>query len=242
MLTGRIDVHSHLLPGVDDGSESVSESLDCARELVGAGYTHSFVTPHIWPNLTRVTVDAIVNWTAELQRELDDANIRLKLLPGGEINLAPAYMNTPIERIPTYGMFGRHVLVDLWADRLPDFFEPIIRWFQSHGLTVILAHPERMRAIQDQPELADRIQDMGVLLQGNLQCLSDSPTAATYRVIRRYLDENRYFMLGSDLHKRSSLDVRLRGLEHAIELVGEDKVNELTITHPRTLAPEMFGA
>ena len=50
-ITGRIDVHSHLLPGLDDGCVSLDESLACARRLVAEGYTHSFCTPHIWPNL-----------------------------------------------------------------------------------------------------------------------------------------------------------------------------------------------
>ena len=51
MTTGRIDVHSHLLPNVDDGCGSQAETLECARRLVEAGYTHSFCTPHYWPNL-----------------------------------------------------------------------------------------------------------------------------------------------------------------------------------------------
>lgn len=234
-MTGRIDVHSHLLPGIDDGCESVAESLACAKRMVAAGYTHSFVTPHVWPTFINIHVDSVPQWTAQLQQHLDRQNIPLKLLPGGEINLIPGTMDTPPKRVITYGMAGKYALIDLWAERLPDFFDPAIRWLQSIGITVILAHPERMRAVQDNPDLADHFEEMGMLLQGNLQCLADPPTAATCRTVQRFLLDGRYFMLGSDLHKLDSLQVRLDGLERAIELVGDQAVNKLTIENPRKL-------
>ena len=202
------------------------------------GYTHSFCTPHIWPSLPGNSIELITQWTEQLQKELDRAGIPLKLLPGGEVGLRMDLDSTlPATHLATYGMRNKHVLIDLWADRLPEFFEPQVRKLQAKGLTVILAHPERMRAIQDEPEVIEEIQRMGVLLQGNLQCLSDPPGTATNETVERFLAENRYFMLGSDLHNLKSLPQRMNGLTRAIELVGEAKVNELTIDHPRQLLP-----
>ena len=156
-------------------------------------------------------------------------------MPGGEINLVPELMRTPPEAVVSYGMNRKFVLADIWADRLPDFFWPTVRWLRSLGMTLILAHPERMKAVQDEPALADEFADAGVLLQGNLQCFSDPPDAPTYRVATQYLREGRYFLLGCDLHRIETLDVRLDGLRHAIELVGEELVNELTVVNPRKL-------
>jgi protein-tyrosine phosphatase len=238
-MTGRIDVHSHLIPAVDDGCGSYAESVECARRMVAAGYTHSFCTPHIWPNLLNNTIDAIGNWTDQLQQKLDEAAVPLTLLPGGEINLRADIIEAiRPEKLVTYAMAGRHVLIDFWADRLPPHFEPSIRWMQSHGLTVILAHPERLRAVQDQPELADYFAGLGVLLQGNLQCFSDPPHALTRRTIERFLKEDRYFLLGSDLHKLETLPQRLAGLQRAIDLAGPETVDRLTIHHPRKLLPQ----
>lgn len=235
MSPGRIDVHSHLLPGIDDGCESVAESLACAAALVKAGYAHSFCTPHIWPTFPDNTIERIPQWTQALQQQLDAANIPLRLTPGGEINLRAEIMEIPEEQVVTYGMKRKHVLIDLWADRLPPFFKPGIQRLQSMGLTVILAHPERMRLVQDQPEIADEFQAMGILLQGNLQCLSDPIDSMTRRTIERYLDEKRYFLLGSDLHRLPSLPGRLNGLQQAIDLVGEEAVDRLTRTNAQTL-------
>ena len=148
MNFGRIDVHSHLLPGIDDGCPNLEESLACARRMVEAGYTHSFCTPHIWPNLPQNTVEGIASRVVDLQRVLDAANTPLKLFPGGELNLRADLVELPPEQIPTYGMARRYCLFDIWVERLPAFFWTTVEWLQSKELKVILAHPERMRAVQ----------------------------------------------------------------------------------------------
>jgi len=152
-MSGRIDVHSHLLPGIDDGCQTLADSLRCAGALVAAGYSQVFCTPHIWPSFPRQSVATIRQWTGELQAELDREGIALKLHAGGEIGLrADLREKLPPERLLTFGLGNRHCLVDIWADALPPFFAPTVQWLQSRGLTVILAHPERMKAVQDQPD------------------------------------------------------------------------------------------
>ncbi|HET6246881.1 MAG TPA: CpsB/CapC family capsule biosynthesis tyrosine phosphatase [Tepidisphaeraceae bacterium] len=236
-VTGRIDVHSHLLPNVDDGCASLFDSLACARMMVDAGYSHSFCTPHIWPSLPANTPANIPGGVADLQRAMDDNHIPLTLIPGGELNMTDATARLARDEIVTYGMRQTHVLIDLWAESLPAFFEKSVRHLQSFGLTVILAHPERMRAVQQKPELADYFAKLGLLLQCNLQCLGDPPHASTRQVAERYLQEHRYFMFGSDLHNLASLPLRLRGLERGIELVGEEKAWEMTRDNPKKLLP-----
>ena len=237
MTTGRIDVHSHLLPGVDDGCKNVQESVQCAKLMVAAGYTHSFCTPHVWPHLTENNVHNIPLQTAHLQEALNLSGVRLKLIPGGEINLRPDTPECTVDALVSFGMQRKFVLIDLWCDTLPPFFRPAIQWLQQQGVKVILAHPERMAAVQKQPELADVFRDLGLLLQGNLQCFSDPVGSPTRRTVERFLLEDRYFLLGSDLHNLSSLPMRLEGLKRAIDLVGEDIVNRLTIDTPRQLLP-----
>jgi tyrosine-protein phosphatase YwqE len=103
---------------------------------------------------------------------------------------------------------------------------------------MVLAHPERMRAIQDSPELVDYIQSLGVYLQGNLQCFTDKPEALTRKCAERFLLDGKYFLLGSDTHNPQTIDVRMGGLARVRELVGEATLDELTITNPGKLLPE----
>ena len=232
---GRIDVHSHLIPAVDDGCPTLEESFACARALIKAGYTHCFCTPHIWPNLTHNSVTGIVDKTAALQRALEEAEIPLRLMPGGELSLRKGLSNTPPDELPTYGMRRKYCLFDIWAERLPEFFWPQVRWLQAQDLKVIIAHPERMRAVQESPELADEFIERGLLMQGNLQCFGDPPHTHTRRVAERFLKEGRYFMLGSDTHNLAGWPVRFAGLENAIEIAGEAEVWRLTRENPRKL-------
>jgi protein-tyrosine phosphatase len=236
-MTGRIDVHSHLLPCVDDGCASLAESLECARRMVAAGYAQSFCTPHYWPNL-KTSATTVPQWTRELQTALDAEKIPLRLYPGGEINLRPALIDSDPADLVSCGMARKYALVDLWADVLPDFFEPQVRWLQSLGMKVILAHPERMRAVQAEPDLADYFDEIGVLMQGNLQCLSDPHGSATRVTVELYLEQGRYFIVGSDLHNLRTLDLRLNGLKRAIDLVGEKAIDRLTIENPRKILVE----
>src|SRR6266550_1675211 len=148
-MQGRIDVHTHLLPGVDDGCADVAESIACGRMLLAAGYSHAFCTPHIWPNLPHNNVEVIAQRTRELQQEFDRAGVTLKLLPGGE----------------------------LWC--------------------------------------------------------SDAIESPTRRSVEKVLLERRYFLLGTDTHRPDTLSLRLGGLSRAIELVGAEFVDQLTVINPR---------
>lgn len=234
-IMGRIDVHSHLLPGVDDGCKTIAESVQCARMLVDAEYSYCFCTPHIWPSDLRATRATVRQWTQELQSELDAAGVKLRVMPGSELNLYKDVTTMPAERIISAALAEKYILVDMWAEKLPEWFESVIRWLQEMKLTVILAHPERMRAVQDEPELCERFTEMGVLLQGNLSCFSDRPDADTRRVAVQYLQDDRYFLLGSDTHDATGLKKRLTGLINAIELAGEERVDQLTKENPKLL-------
>lgn len=234
---GRIDVHSHLLPDVDDGCPNTRESLKCIRRLIGAGYTHSFCTPHIWPNLPHNSINGIIEKTNQLQRDIDVAGLQYRVFPGGELNARPDLAETTAPPVPTFGMAGKYCLFDIWVDVIPKYFWTSVEWLQSQGLQVILAHPERMRAVQEKPELAERFQEAGLLLQGNLQCFGDPSHSHTRRVAERYLKEGRYFLLGSDTHNALGLDTRLAGLENAIQLVGDAEVWRLTRDNPMKLLP-----
>jgi protein-tyrosine phosphatase len=232
---GRIDVHSHLLPGIDDGCKTLAESLECAARLVEAGYTHSFCTPHIWPSLPGNTARSIPPATLALQAALDEAGIRLTVMPGGENNLRAQTPTLPASELVTYGMGGKYLLFDFWTDRLPPFFEAGVTHYQSQGFVAILAHPERLNLVQRNPDIIDQFQERGLLLQGNLQCFSDPIGSDTRRCAERFLAQNRYFMLGSDLHGPATLDSRLAGLERVAELVDEPTLWRLTRDNPMRL-------
>ena len=232
---GRIDLHSHLLPGIDDGCPTLDDSIACARAMVAAGYTHACCTPHVWPSFPQNNRKQIPIAVAELQNHLLAAGVPLTLIPGGEMNMRPETVDLAKENIVSYAMADRYILIDLWADVLPDFFGPSITHLQSLGFKIILAHPERMRAVQEDPSLATEFIDKGILLQGNLHCFADPPRSANRQTGEQLLVDGLYHVLGSDTHTITTWPARLAGLDQIRRLVGDTKLDEMTIVRPRKI-------
>jgi len=245
MAQGRIDIHGHLLPGIDDGCPTVEDSVRCAKILVEAGYRHAFCTPHFWPGLPKNTIPNIRQHVADLQKEYDQRNIPLRLLPGGEINLVsfwPTLKGAERSQVVTYGLGGKYVLFDFWAGAMEECAECLaqaIEYLQSLGLTLILGHPERIEAINRDVANIEWFAQRGVLFQMNTWCLTEPRESPIYQVAERLLKDDRYFAFGTDTHSAAGLPKRIRGIEIAREMLGEDMVNQLTVTNPRRLLPEV---
>lgn len=242
-MPGRIDLHGHFLPELDDGSRSLDESVKLALRMAEAGYSHLTCSPHIWPQHL-YSPRFINDRVAALQRELNAHGVPITLVSGGELNLIDLDLFAlRDDEIPTYQMAGRYVLFDFWANEFPsDYWERIDR-LRTLGAIPIQAHPERIGIFQQRPQLLDLLAERGVLLQCNLQCLNDLPGTRTRDCAERWLREGRYYVLSSDAHRIETIDIRLRGLQTAIEILGEAEVDRLTRTHPaRVLGLELPDA
>jgi protein-tyrosine phosphatase len=238
---GRIDAHGHLLPGLDDGCQSYEQSLACAQQLVDAGYSHAFCTPHVWPTLPRNTVATIVQEVDKLQARLDEAAIALRVLPGGEMNLIwgwPGLEGADLGNVVTYAMEGRFALFDFWAEKREEFTAKLgdaMDYLISLGLKLILAHPERVAALPRDPTAIEWFTERGVRLQMNTWCLTAPADSPTYQLARRLLQGDQYFLFGTDCHDAESMPSRIEGLRVAEKLVGTEAVDRMTRINPREL-------
>ena len=239
--TGRIDTHAHLLPGVDDGCTSVADSVEAGRQLAAAGYAHAFCTPHVPTYLDADFPGKVRDWTRLLQAEYDAAGVGLTLHAGGELSLAnswPQLARVSPEAIVTANTAGRFALFDFWADSLPQSLRPAVRHLVSIGMQPILAHPERIGAFQRDPAAVDEVVAWGCWLQMNTWTLTTNPTSPVRQTAERLLQDDRYTLFGTDTHDAAGVGVRVQGLAAAADLVGWDKVDQLTIENPGRLLPE----
>lgn len=248
LTTGLIDTHTHLLPGIDDGCKTPAESLLCAQALVDTGYTHAFCTPHVWPDWPENGVaENLVRRVRELQRYYDAAGVGLTLMPGGELNLKSCWETLQASErgdVITYGLRGRVVLYDFWsktADELQEIILPAARRLAELGLQGVLAHPERIGVFQHAPEWLDEFSAIGVKFQMNTWCLTEPRQSPVYQVAERLLKDGRYFLFGTDLHNSAGMEIRIKGLEVARRMVGEEAVRTLTIDQPRLLLEAGVG-
>lgn len=235
---GRIDTHSHILPGIDDGCPDLADSLTCVRQFIAAGYAGTICTPHILPRTFPLnTPTRIREWVAALQEAVNGAGLHYQLWAGGEVTLAPDNWKTFEQHgVPTLGA-SNAVLVDYWGDSWPAFADDVINRLQAEGYQPILAHPERMKLpVKDLEQLVATLSARGVWLQGNLNCLSGGEGDQAQWLSQTWLKAGLYDLLASDTHHSQRMTGRLVGLQTAIELVGASRVAELTIERTGKIA------
>jgi len=236
-LRGAIDLHSHLLPGIDDGCRSYEESLACIRRLSEVGFKASVCTPHfgreIYPENTPT---AIAEGVGRLSDRVKAAGIDYQLLAGAEIRLAKGTIAWLREvGVPTLGN-SRAVLVDYWGMFWPPYANDIFEWLLGEGYTVILAHPERMEFTFDVLEThLVRLVEWGVLLQGNLNSFVGHEGPAAMHLARDYLSQERYWVLASDTHNPLGLETRLKGLADAAGRIEGAQLQRLIVERPAEL-------
>jgi protein-tyrosine phosphatase len=146
-----IDIHSHILPELDDGSRSLEESIEMARIAAEDGITHMVATPHMFNGLSQNPEPAeIVDRVHALQEEIGDS---LTLLPGNEVHIAHDIVEkiaagkvTPINQ-------KNYMLIEFPSMNVPVGADELFYKLQINGITPILVHPERNNQIQNQPSL-----------------------------------------------------------------------------------------
>lgn len=236
-VTRYIDIHSHLIPDIDDGCRDIEEVVACVKQLKQQGFVGSICTPHIWPEMFPLNTPAkILGWTQWLRRELADRGVDYELWPGGEVRLyKDAIRWWKDHGVATLGGSNR-VLVDMWVDAWPKWADQTIDHLLAEGYQPILAHPERIN-IHDgklQPRL-DALQSRGVWLQGNLQCFTGEQGYHADRYAREFLDAGRYQLLAMDMHRVESLEGRFDGMALIRRDFGRDVLEALLADAPRRL-------
>ncbi len=231
---GRIDIHSHLLPGIDDGCVTLDETLAAVRLLLEAGFCGSICTPHIWPErFPQNTPQHVAAWTRRLQSQVREAGLDYDLWPGGELRLsegAVAWMGE--HGVPTLAA-SRCVLTDHWEDSWPDWIDGTLAWLLQEGYQPILAHPERVPPSETLDARLRKLADMGVWMQGNLRSMTGEDGYHADRRVRELLKEQRYAFMAMDVHGPLCLPGRLDGIKFIEEEFGRDLVDRLTIDAPR---------
>lgn len=237
LAEGRVDSHSHILPGIDDGCPDIEASLACIRQFINAGYVGTICTPHVIPKAyPQNTPQQIRKWVTALQAEITARGLDYSVWPGGEFVLAQENWEW-FERdgVPTLGN-SRATLMDWWGTSWPDFADATIDRLLAEGYQPILAHPERMKLPESELlDLVDSLTARGVWLQGNLNSISGGEGPHSQALSRAWLQAGRYYLLASDTHHPERLTGRFAGLQEAINLVGLDQVNEMVERRTRAL-------
>ena len=195
------DIHSHLLPGIDDGSQSLEESEILIRELKKQGYHKLITTPHIMQDFYRNTPEIIHKALKTLREYLQEKQVDIEIEAAAEYYL-DEYLIQLLENKAEILTFGEQYLLfeTSYLNKPNNLFE-VIFLMQSLGYTPVLAHPERYLYMQQNYSLADELIDKGVLFQVNLNSLSGYYSKGARLLAEHLIDKSFVNFVGSDCHK-----------------------------------------
>jgi len=213
-----IDLHSHILPGLDDGARDLAESIAIARAAIAGGTRAIAATPHVREDYP-TSAERMERGVRELRAALVDEDIPLDVLPGGEIALEQLDRLEASE-LRRFGLGGnpRFLLLETPYLGWPLGFGDIVLRCLSAGVTPVIAHPERNAEVQRDPEPLAKLVRAGALVQVTAASLDGRLGRRALRCAARLLQLELVHLLASDAH---GPDLRAVGLSPARAAVGD---------------------
>jgi protein-tyrosine phosphatase len=214
-----IDLHTHLLPGIDDGPVTLAESLELAATFVAEGVTSAICTPHVRDDYA-TTPDAMESALALLEQELAASEIPLEIRGGGEIAIDELLRLDPRTRA-RFGLGGnpRLLLLEFPYYGWPLALEPIVSDLASAGTVALIAHPERSREVQDAPLRLAPLVESGAYIQLTASSLAGRAGSAVTECARALLANGLAHVVASDSHGPA---VRRAGLGSVAAALGDE--------------------
>lgn len=232
-----IDIHNHLLYGIDDGSQSIEDSIEALRCMREFGYTDIILTPHYIKD-SRYSSSASHNFELlkTLKKELKNNNIDIRLYLGNEIFMDDDIFDL-LKEGEIYSLNGTsYLLIELPMNgEYPDYIE-VFKDLIDKGCHVILAHPERYYAFQMDYKKVDEVLRAGVLLQSNIDSLNGKYGSEAERMIKRLLKEKKISFIATDSHhKKHNYGEWTNAKNVALKFISEEEFNKLTVENPGKL-------
>jgi protein-tyrosine phosphatase len=229
-----IDLHSHLLPGIDDGAPTLDVSIAMLDAYAANGFRTVAATPHLMQRLDDAYATAVAGAFALVEPHARERGIAL--VRGYEIRLAPDLPAQLRDHAPVTLDGTDVVLVDLPFTEWPLYADTTLFAVQTTGYRVVLAHPERYSAIQDDPARADDLVARGIALQVTIGSLSGAFGKRARRAAEALLERGVVQLLATDAHSAGHRMAAVpAGLERLRALIGDGGIHQLLVEAPAML-------
>ncbi|BCJ88154.1 tyrosine-protein phosphatase [Effusibacillus dendaii] len=206
-----IDMHCHLLPGVDDGAMTMEESIEMARIAAADGITDIVATPHTYNGLHQISGEKILESVKLLQTELDARNISIRIHPGSEIHLHKDLLfHLEQNHCMTYCNAKKYILLELPSHEIPAEFDQQIDKLKKLKLTPIIAHPERNMVLRKRPDILQNWIEHGVISQLTARSITGQSGGLMQRTAVEFIKNRFVHVIGSDAHNCSGKRPELR--------------------------------
>ncbi|MBQ8184047.1 MAG: tyrosine protein phosphatase [Clostridia bacterium] len=233
-----IDIHSHILPGLDDGAGNLSDALEMAQLAASSGIKGIIATPHCnipggFHNYWSLSLEDDLR---NLQNEINDRNIPLTLYPGQEVFLAPGFMDMLHQGKLITLCNSRYMLVEFDMYESATVAYRKLQQILAEGLVPIVAHPERYRFVHEQKEAIYRMKDLGALLQINRGSLKGAFGIRTKSIANEIISSYQADFIASDAHSQYRRTPYLADVHEVIcERISADYGDVLVKINPKKI-------
>jgi protein-tyrosine phosphatase len=232
-----IDLHTHILPGVDDGVESMEEALQFARVAVADGVKVIVATPHCKDGVWLNDRERVLAGVEELRGALSADGLDLTVEPGGEVHICPNLVERVRDgRAPTLADNGKTLLLELSLTQYPVELENLVFQLKLAGLEILFAHPERIRYFQDDVRRYESVIQLGAYGQITTGSVLGVFGSEALRFSEELLSKGLVHVLASDAHNVRGRPPVLSAALAAMEpLIGERRALSMTTDVPAAL-------
>ncbi len=231
-----IDLHCHMLPGIDDGAPDEATSLDMARIAVADGIRVVACTPHVYPGMYENDTSGIAAAIARLQAKLDAERIELRLTIGADAHLTRELLGRLGDRTVPSLAGSRYFLLEPPHHVAPPRFEQAVFDFLIAGYVPVITHPERLSWIEQHYASFQNIVRAGAWLQVTAGSLNGRFGKVAQRFADKLLDDGLVHLLATDAHStRHRPPMLTEGWKAAEKWVGTDEAYRLVVERPQAV-------
>lgn len=206
------DLHSHLIPGIDDGVKSYEESIQVIRAICGFGYKKIITTPHIMSDYYKNTRENIKNGLYMLREEISKQGIDVEIDAAAEYYIDDFFIEK-LKRKELLTFSGNHILVELPFFNEPHNFLSVLFELIVEGYKPVLAHVERYTYWYHDMENYEKLKDREILLQLNLTSLYEDDSSHLRKISEKLIEKDMIDLVGGDIHNMQHIE-KIRKVLH----------------------------
>jgi protein-tyrosine phosphatase len=240
-----IDLHCHLLHGIDDGPDTLEESLELCRIAVDDGVLHAIVTPHIHPGRWENNQASINAGCTALQQALDQHEIPLQLGYAAEVRLTECIPDQVARaEIPFYGDVDGYqiMLLEFPHGHIIPGSENLAGWLMDNGIRPLIAHPERNKQIMKDSSQLQPYLDLGCWLQVTAGSVTGHFGRNSQYIAHQLLEDDTVTVLASDGHNARARPPALsESFEYIANIYGIERARRLMVETPAAIVADQFN-
>ena len=234
--TKMIDIHNHIIYGVDDGSKSIDESLKMVDMYIESGFSEIIATSHYDKGRYLVDPLEIKHKIDVLNRKIKEKSLDFTIYPGHEIQV-DVDINTNLKEGRVLSLNNsRYLLCELSFLNKPNFLEDLFYNLQLEGYTPIIAHAERYDYVKKDPDYLAQFIQKGALVQVNYSSIKTDP-----ETVKTLLEKNMVHILATDAHQSEWRKPDIREYINLYkEIIGDENFIKLSMTNPKKVIEDKF--